>query len=160
MELKTKLEYPYTFEQKRDFIFTQNHQNGYEIKFVEREIVDEETEEAITIVTDLEAWGYTNEEIEEQEKERIAKLSLTRGDVFRGILQAKGIVKAQIRAIIENMEESLQKEMALIDFDDALNFYRGNPLIDTLGTTLGITPQQLDRFFETNDYHELINEEN
>ena len=53
----------------------------------------------------------------------------------------------------------LQKEMALIDFDEALNFYRGNTLIDTLGATLGITSEQLDKFFETNDYKVLITEE-
>lgn len=92
------------------------------------------------------------------EKERIAMLSLTRGDVFRGLLQAKNVTRAQIRAMIENNETLtiLQKEMALIDFDEALNFYRGNPLIDTLGATLGITSEQLDQFFETNDYRVLL----
>jgi hypothetical protein len=53
----------------------------------------------------------------------------------------------------------LQKEMALIDFDEALNFYRGNALIDTLGLTLGITSEQLDQFFETNDYTVLLPKE-
>ena len=46
--------------------------------------------------------------------------------------------------------------MALIDFDEALNFFRGNPLIDTLGLALGILPDQLDKFFETNDYTHLL----
>jgi hypothetical protein len=49
--------------------------------------------------------------------------------------------------------------MALIDFDEALNFYRGNALIDTLGATLGITSEQLDKFFETNDYTALLTSE-
>ena len=48
--------------------------------------------------------------------------------------------------------------MALIDFDEALNFYRGNALIDTLGMTLGITSEQLDKFFETNDYTVLLDD--
>lgn len=103
-----------------------------------------------------EAW---EEEQAQKEKERIAKLCLTRGDVFRGLLQAKGVTKAQLRAGIEAMPAGLQKEMALIDFDEALNFYRGNTLVDTVGATLGITSEQLDKFFETNDYHELINSE-
>ena len=100
------------------------------------------------------------EEKAQEEKERIAKLSLTRGDVFRGLLQAKGVTRAQIRAMIENNEllSMLQKEMALIDFDEALNFYRGNALIDTLGLALGITSEQLDLFFETNDYKVLLDE--
>ena len=94
----------------------------------------------------------------QKERERIALLSLARGDVFRGLLQAKGVTRAQIRAMIENNEllTTLQKEMALIDFDEALNFYRGNPLIDTLGATLGITSKQLDKFFETGDYNDLL----
>ena len=94
----------------------------------------------------------------QEEKERIAMLSLTRGDVFRGLLQAKQVTRAEIRAMIENNETLtiLQKEMALIDFDEALNFYRGNSLIDTLGATLGITSEQLDQFFETNDYTVLL----
>lgn len=145
MKLITKIDKPYTEEEKINFIVEQNHNLGYEIK---------ETDEA------LEAWGYTQDEIEQQEKERIALLSLTRGDVFRGLLQAKGVTRAEIRSLIENNEllTILQKEMALIDFDEALNFYRGNALIDTLGLALGISSEQLDRFFETNNYTVLLDE--
>ena len=100
----------------------------------------------------------------QKEAERIAQLHLTRGDVFRGLLQAKGVTRAQLRAIIEALpeetnEQSLVKEMALIDFDEALEFYRGVSLIETVGQQLGITTKQMDNFFETNDYHALINEE-
>lgn len=99
----------------------------------------------------------TVEEVEEKqaqkERERIAMLNLTRGDVFRGLLLAKGITKNQIAQMIEAMpvstqEEIVTKELALIDFEDALNFYRGNQLIDTIGLALGITSKQLDKFFE------------
>ena len=102
----------------------------------------------------------TDEQKEQEEKERIALLSLTRGDVFRGLLMAKQVTRAEIRAMIENNEllTVLQKEMALIDFDEALNFYRGNTLIDTLGLALGITSEQLDKFFATNDYTTLTTE--
>ena len=62
--------------------------------------------------------------------------------------------------MIENNEtlSILEKEMALIDFDEALNFYRGNALINVVGQALGITSEQLDKFFETNDYTKLIEE--
>lgn len=98
------------------------------------------------------------QEQEQKEKERIAKLSLTRGDVFRGLLMAKGVTRVQLRAMIETNEQltEIQKEMALIDFDEALNFYRGNALIDTVGLALGISSEQLDKFFEYNDYKYLI----
>lgn len=55
MEIKATLNKPYTDKQRIDFIVEQNHQKGYEIK---------ETETA------LEAWGYTEEEIAEKEKEQ------------------------------------------------------------------------------------------
>ena len=98
---------------------------------------------------------------EEKERERIAKLHLTRGDVFRALLLAKQVTRAQLRQVIENLpeetnEQSVAKEMALIDFDEALDFYRGVALIDTVGAQLGITPKQMDRFFETNDWRELL----
>lgn len=96
----------------------------------------------------------TEEEQAQKEKERIAKLSLTRGDVFRGLLMAKGVTRAQLRTMIETNPQltEIEREMALIDFDEALNFYRGNALIDTVGFALGITGEQLDKFFEVNDY--------
>lgn len=102
-----------------------------------------------------EAWEQEQAKIE---RERIAMLSLTRGDVFRGLLMAKGVTRTQLRAMIETNEQltEVEKEMALIDFDEALNFYRGNALIDTVGLALGITGEQLDKFFETNDYTTLL----
>ena len=54
MEIKAKLQKPFTDKQKADFIVENNHQHGYEIR---------ETELA------LEAWGYTEEEKEEQQKQ-------------------------------------------------------------------------------------------
>lgn len=143
MEIKAILKKPYTDKERKEFIINYNRNLGYKI---------EETE------TELQALGMTDEEKAQEEKERIAMLSLTRGDVFRGLLQAKGITRTQIRAMIENNENlsEIEKEMALIDFDEALNFYRGNSLINVLGLALGITSEQLDEFFKTNDYKKLI----
>ncbi len=143
MEIKASLLKPYTDNERMDFIVQYNHVMGYTI---------EETE------TELQALGYTEEEIAQQKKESVAMLSLTRGDVFRGLLLAKGVTRLQLRGMIEGNAEltEVQKEMALIDFDEALNFYRGNALIDTVGLALGISAEQLDKFFETNDYTCLL----
>ena len=56
----------------------------------------------------------------------------------------------------ETPEQAMAKELALIDFDEALDFYRGIALVDTLGLALGITEEQMTQFFETNDWHVLI----
>lgn len=91
----------------------------------------------------------TPEEIEQRERERIAKLKLTKREVFLGLFQAKGVIPDQIKAQITD-------PAALIEFEYANDYYRGNPLIDIVGAALGITPAQLDKFFETNDYTYLI----
>lgn len=127
------------------------------------QILPEDYEQGKYIVVSGELVLNPNYEAEQEakEQERIAMLKLTRGDVFRGLLQAKGITRAMLRQTIEAMPETTQeeiliKEMALIDFDEALDFYRGNALIDTVGLQLGITKEQLDSFFETNDYTKLL----
>lgn len=56
MEIKAYLNKPYEEQERVDFIIEQNHNKGYEIK---------ETEEQ------LQAWGYTEEEKAEQERERL-----------------------------------------------------------------------------------------
>lgn len=55
MEIKSTLNKPYTEKQKMDFIVENNHNLGYEIR---------ETETA------LEAWGLTQEEKDQQEKQQ------------------------------------------------------------------------------------------
>ena len=141
MEIKAQLEKPYTENQRMDFIVQYNHNMGYKI---------EETE------THLNAMGYTEEEKQEQERERLDKLSMTRGDVFEALILAKGLGKAQIRAMIEQAElDTVTKALYLNRFDEALEFYRGYPIFDMLGQALGITGEMLDKFFETRDYHYL-----
>lgn len=116
--------------------------------------------------TDIEYQLYngeylTAEEIAQKEAERTAQLHLTRGDVFRALLLARQVTRAQLRAMIEQMpdetpEQMIAKEYALIDFDESLDFYRGVQLIDTLGQQLGISSEAMTQFFETNDWHYLI----
>lgn len=54
MEIKATLNKPYTEKERMDFIVSQNHQLGYDIR---------ETDTA------LEAWGLTQDEIAEQVKQ-------------------------------------------------------------------------------------------
>ena len=125
MEIKATLNKPYTEEQRIDFIIEQNHNNNYEIK---------ETEIA------LEAWGYTEEEIEEQEKEKIQHLALTKREVFLALYDDKGITPDTLKAQITDPR-------ALIEFEYADNYYRFNPLIDTIGAALGYSSDDLDYLF-------------
>jgi len=143
MEIKAELLKPYTDDERENFIVQQNHKLGYVI---------EETE------TSLQALGYTEEEKQAQEQERIAMLSLTAADVERGIYQAKGMDFDDIVALVSaNPVSGLDIKALKIELK-ANNFYRGNPYVDAVGSLLGFTSEQLDKFFETGDYKTLVDE--
>ena len=85
----------------------------------------------------------------QKERERLNLLSMTKREMFLGLYQAKGITPDMLKTQITDPQ-------ALIEFEYANDYYRGNPLIDVIGAKLGFTTEQLDRFFETKDYTYLI----
>lgn len=125
--------------------------NGLEIKETQRPIVDFQFADT----PEYEA------EQARKEAERIAMLNLTAADVERAIYKAKGIDFDDVIDLVE--AQALSEETPAIDIKalkielKANNFYRGNPYIDVVGTLLGFTKEQLDEFFETNDYRYLTN---
>lgn len=138
MEIKATLNKPYTDKQRIDFIVEQNHKLGYEIR---------ETKTA------LEAWGYTEEELQKKEKEKISMLKLTKR-VFALALQKLGITYTQLKELISTNEQ------AQLEWDLCVELERSNPLLDELAGKVGITAEQLDMIFieankeVTNDYME------
>ena len=166
MEIKAQLT-NYTEKQRQGFIVTYNHNQGYEIKeYTTQEYKKEEVEnpetgeielvEYIETITHIEAWGYTEEELAQQQAERVAKLNLTGADVERGIYQAKGMDFDDIVAMVTQLQpEGLDVKALKIELK-ANHFYRGNPYVNAVGALLGFTPEQLDKFFETNDYTTLL----
>ena len=125
MEIKTILEKPYKDNERVDFIVENNHKLGYEIK---------ETEE------ELQAWGLTEEEQQEQEKERIKSLTMTKR-VFALGLQQMGITYSQLKELISTNEQ------AQLEWDLCVELQRSNPLLDTMALQLGVTSEQLDYMF-------------
>ena len=143
MEIKAVLQKPYTESQRTGFVVKYNHQLGYAIEETQKE---------------LQALGYTQEELDLQERERIAKVFLTGADVERGIYQAKGMDFDDIVAMVMQLQpEGLDIKALKIELK-ANNFYRGNPYVEVIGTLLGFTKEQLDNFFETNDHNCLLSE--
>lgn len=151
MEIKAELKKPYTDEQRIKFIVENNHKKGYVI---------EEADNALI------AWGETEEEKQAKEQERIAMLSLTSADVERGIYKAKDMDFDDIIEMVKSLNATTPEEgtegYPKIDIKalkielKANNFYRGNPYVDAVGSLLGFTKEQLDAFFETNDYTKLL----
>ena len=162
-----KLEYPYTEQERLDFIVQYNHQQGLRIEtvdnFVEEEIEDVSYPtyyalEANEIMEGGEPVINPNYEAEQEqkEKERLAKLYLTGADVERGIYEAKGMDFDDILAfVMANPPQGLDVKALRIELK-ANHFYRGNPYVNAVGGLLGFTSEQLDKFFETNDYNCLL----
>lgn len=98
-----------------------------------------------------EAW---EEKQAQKEAERIAMLNLTAADVERAIYKAKGLDFNDVISLVEKQKATIDIKALQIELK-ANNFYRGNPYIDAVGTILGFTKEQLDKFFDTNDYRYL-----
>lgn len=126
MEIKATLQKPYTENERMDFVVQYNHELGYTI---------EETE------NELQAFGYTEEEIAEQEKERIAKLTCTKR-VFALMLQELGISYTMLKELIATNEQ------AQLEWDLCVELERKNPLLDVMALQLGVTSEQLDGLFK------------
>ena len=157
-----KLKKPYTDIEYADFIVEHNHNNGRLI---------EETEEAIFALEAHEIMGENNlpiinpnyeSELQKKERERLDNLNLTAADVERAIYKVKGIDFDDLVNLVEQTAQ-LSQDDAIKSIDikalkielRANNFYRGNPYIEQVGTILGFSSEQLDRFFDTKDYTEL-----
>ena len=80
-------------------------------------------------------------EQQEKERERLSKLSLTKREVFLALYKDKGLTPDDIRNQITDTQ-------ALIEYDYASEYFRGNPLIEQIGLMLGYTSEQLDYLFE------------
>lgn len=118
--------------------------NGLEIKETQRPIVDFQFADT----PEYEA------EQARKEAERIAMLNLTAADVERAIYKAKGLDFNDVISLVETQKAAIDIKALQIELK-ANNFYRGNPYIDAVGTILGFTKEQLDKFFDTNDYRYL-----
>lgn len=129
MEIKAVLNYPYTEEQRINFIIVNNDQNGYEIRTNDNN-------------NNIEAWGYTEEEAQEQEEERISHLQCTKR-VFVLMIEQMGFdYFEQIEPLIN------ANRQAKLEWELCVELERANPLLDILGAQLGVTHEQLNRLFQ------------
>lgn len=105
----------------------------------------------------------------QKERERLDALYMTRSDFFDGFIMAFNLSQAELRAIIENILNSInitpiEIKVALNNYDNALNFYRKHTLFTLINgvnipinetTYLLFTSDIWDKWFDTKDYKEL-----
>ena len=148
MEIKAELNKPYTEAQRMDFIVKNNHQLGYEIR---------ETK------TELQAWGYTEEEKQEQERQRLDALTLTPADVERALYKSKGMDFEDLKTLIVEQIPTIDIKALAIEFR-AKDFYRGAVangirLFDVVGALLGYNSDDMDYLFENKELPQLVESE-
>ena len=157
-----KIEKPLSIEERTNFIVEYNHNQGLRIEETELAIYALEAWEELVgdkVIDNKEAWEA---EQAQKEAERVAKLYLTGADVERGIYQAIGKDFEDIIEMVETLIFAEAPQVQGIDLKalkielKANNFYRGNPYVEAVGALLGFTSEQLDKFFEFNDYTYLI----
>jgi len=149
MQLVTKIDKPYTDEEKANFIVENNHNLGYEIRETENE---------------LQAWGFTEEEQAEQHRQYLDSLSLTPADVERALYQAKQMDFEDLKTMISQALPQVDLKALSIEFR-AKDFYRGAMygdirLFDVVGQLLGYTSEDMDYLFEHKQLPEVEEEEN
>ena len=138
MEIKATLNKPYTEQERIDFIVP--YLNGYTIKY---------TDEAV------EVWGYTQEEQQQLERQRIDSLTLTPADVERALYKAKGMDFEDLKALIAQQLPQVDIKGLAIEFR-AKDFYRGAEangmrLFDVVGQLLGYSSSDMDYLFENKE---------
>ena len=135
-----KIEKPLTTKEIARFIIEHNHNNDRKIKETESALYALEPWEILkkdTIVDNTEE--YIKEQIK-KENEKTAKLKLTKREIFLAIYKNLKIKPDEIKKMISDQE-------SLIEFEYATEYYRGNPLIDSIGSSLGYSKEVLDYLF-------------
>ena len=156
------LQKPLTDEDRANFIVEHNHNNNLTIEETDEAIYALEPNEMLNENGEIVINPNYEEELKQQEHERIQELFMTRSDFFDGTIDAWGIGEEELLLVIKQVLDLLPfdektERKALNNFTNALNFYRkhalfgllvGNPikLTDTIQVTL--TDEALDKYFD------------
>lgn len=84
---------------------------------------------------------YSEEEKQEQERERISHLKCTKR-VLALILQQMGITYTRLKELIATNEQ------AQLEWDLCVELERSNPLLDIVGAELGLSSADIDNIFQ------------
>lgn len=98
------------------------------------------------VFTDITNTPEYIEKEKEKAKLELAMKSLTKREVFLALYRDKGITPEQIRSMIGDNQE------ALIEFDYANDYYRFNPLISSIGASLGYSEEDIDYLFVNKEF--------
>lgn len=140
-----KLEKPYTEKECADFIVLHNHNNGRKIEETADALFALEANEIMQNGVPVINPDYEQEQAQ-KERQRRDLLNLTKADVLLALYEDKGITP-------DNIKEMLKDNVpALIKFDYASSYYRGDEVVNALGLALGYTTEEMDYLFENKTF--------
>lgn len=141
-----KLNKPFTDKQRADFIVEYNHNLRLTINETSTALY---ALEAFEKLVDDEVVDNTVEYQQQQaqkERQRLDLLNLTKADVLLALYEDKGITPEDIKTMLKD------NVPALIKFDYASSYYRGDEVVNALGLALGYTTEEMDYLFENKTF--------
>ena len=99
----------------------------------------------IAILIDGELQHVTREEAQLPQPEPTAPTfpTLTRKQLRNGLLSI-GVTSAEVEAQIAAIPDPLEREAAMIDWQDTQSYERDYPMINQIGAALGLPEEQID----------------
>lgn len=93
----------------------------------------------------IENSDYEQEQAQ-KERARLNMLSLTKADVLLALYEDKGLTPDDIKAMLKD------NVPALIKFDYASSYFRGDEVVIALGTALGYSSDEMDYLFQNKKF--------
>ena len=141
-----KLEIPYTNKQKADFVFKYERNKNLKIEKTETALYALEAWEKLEGDEVIDNTEQYEQEQAEKERQRLNLLNLTKADVLLALYADKGITPEDIKTMLKD------NVPALIKFDYASSYYRGDEVVNALGLALGYTTEEMDYLFENKSF--------
>lgn len=145
------LEKPYTDKEYADFVVLHNANNHRRIEETDSAVYALEVNEIIQNGEPIVNPNYEQEQAQ-KERQRLDLLNLTKADVLLALYQDKGLTPDDIKAMLKD------NVPALIKFDYASSYYRGDEVVNALGLALGYTTEEMDYLFENKSFPPKVEE--
>lgn len=112
-------------------------------------ITDNEGNAAPTRYHTLEegVWSISEEDVAKLEQERLAAMQPLKRRQFRLTLAMNGYDLKEIGALIDQIEDPMQRTIAQIEWQDATEFERTNPTLLMMAEMLQLTSEQIDQLW-------------
>ena len=81
-------------------------------------------------------------------RKALVPASVTRRKARQALLLS-GITKEMVTTALQNIPDPLERGLAMIEWEDSLEFERDRPLVAAMGALFGLNEEQLDELFIT-----------